>query len=275
MGSAMRPGKSKSSMLLSEGTNAPAIRPSNRGRSRPVVSGRCDGPTPCWLDIATRGSSSRDSVTHDDAASVEAARAFYATFDARVEDEVRRLGPVRPALIVGDIPPLAFGTAARLGIPSLAIANFTWGRRIYAVMPGFERDAPGVLATIRGAYAQATRALALPFTGGFEVFPTSAPLPLVARHATLIARGDSARVSARSECRPKGRSRCSRSWRLRSLAVARGDARHGLPGPHGPSSPPTGRALVRARRGSSRCRKRSSARATSATRTSWPRPMSS
>jgi hypothetical protein len=124
----------------------------------------------------------RDSITHDDKASVEAARTFYATFEAHIADEVRRLGEYRPALIVGDIPPLAFATASRLGIPSLAIANFTWDW-IYAAMPDFERDAPGVLATIRGAYRRATRALALPFTGGFEVFPTSGPLPLVARHA--------------------------------------------------------------------------------------------
>jgi UDP:flavonoid glycosyltransferase YjiC (YdhE family) len=148
-----------------------------------LVAGPCDS-----------GLVQRDSVTHDDRASVAAARDFYATFEARVGDEVRRLDQCRPALIVGDIPPLAFVTAARLGIPSLAIANFTWDW-IYEVMPGFEREAPGVLATIRAAYAQATGALALPFTGGFEVFATAAPLPLVARQATLTPASTRASLS--------------------------------------------------------------------------------
>jgi hypothetical protein len=32
----------------------------------------------------------------------------------------------RPCLVVGDVPPLAFDAAAALGLPSVAIANFSW-----------------------------------------------------------------------------------------------------------------------------------------------------
>ncbi len=37
-----------------------------------------------------------------------------------------RLAPLRPAIVIGDIPPVAFGAAARLDVPSLAIGNFDW-----------------------------------------------------------------------------------------------------------------------------------------------------
>ena len=137
-------------------------------------------PGPCDPGIVQR-----DSVTHDDAASVAAVREFYGDFDRHVDDEARRLTGVAVDLVVGDIPPLAFVVASTLGIPSLAIANFTWDW-IYETMPGLEHDST-TIATIRGAYRQATRALALPFAGGMDMFPRCGTLPLVARHATLTA----------------------------------------------------------------------------------------
>jgi L-arabinokinase len=125
----------------------------------------------------------RDSVTHDDEASARAASAFYGSFDARVDEACRRLDGVEPALIVGDIPPLAFAVADRLGVASLAVANFTWDW-IYEAMPEVMHASPDILSVIRNAYGRATRALELPFSGGFEVFPVREPLPLVARHAS-------------------------------------------------------------------------------------------
>ncbi len=163
------------------------------GDTRPIVL--CTSADPALLARTIRGPYrlipgapdpgivQRDSVTHDDEASARAAAAFYGSFDARVDEACQRLDGVEPDLIVGDIPPLAFAAAARLGVPSVAIANFTWDW-IYEAMPEVMQASPDILSTIRRAYGNATRALALPFSGGFEVFHSREEIPLVARHAS-------------------------------------------------------------------------------------------
>ena len=123
------------------------------------------------------------SVQHDDAATVDAALAFYETYTARVDEEVRTIRGARIDLIVADIPPLAFDVAAALGVPAVAVANFTWDW-IYETHPGFAERASQVLETIRRAYRQATLALELPFGAGFGVFPRAQRVPLVARRPT-------------------------------------------------------------------------------------------
>src|SRR5688572_10987253 len=37
-----------------------------------------------------------------------------------------RLDSAGTSVVVGDVPPVAFGAAARLGLPSVAVANFDW-----------------------------------------------------------------------------------------------------------------------------------------------------
>jgi hypothetical protein len=120
------------------------------------------------------------SVAHDDEATTRAAIEFYAALDDRITDEVARLEQDDVTLVVGDIPPLAFAVAARLGVPSVAIGNFTWDW-IYETHPGLTHTAPWLLPTIKKAYVQATLALELPFCGGFEIFPSVDRIPLVAR----------------------------------------------------------------------------------------------
>jgi hypothetical protein len=137
-----------------------------------LVSGPCD-----------TGVVQSSSIAHDDEATVDAALAFYDTYKARVADEARHLAAAGARVIVGDIPPLAFSAAAALGVPSIAIANFTWDW-IYETHPGFLERAAPVLDCIRSAYQQATLALELPFGAGFNVFPRAQRIPLVARHPT-------------------------------------------------------------------------------------------
>ena len=79
------------------------------------------------------------SVTHDDAATVREASSFYSTFHERVAAEAAELADEGIRLIVGDIPPLAFEVADRLGVPSIAIGNFTWDW-IYETQAWFRRD---------------------------------------------------------------------------------------------------------------------------------------
>jgi len=126
------------------------------------------------------------SITQDDEATVSAVVEFYSTLDARVSDEVHALATDGVSLIVGDIPPLAFEVAHRLGVPGVAISNFTWDW-ILETHPGMSDAAPWLVPRLREAYARATTALELPFAGGFEVFPTVHRLPLVARQHTRDA----------------------------------------------------------------------------------------
>jgi hypothetical protein len=149
-----------------------AVSPSLLSRSLTVPFTLLEGP--CDTGIVQR-----DSVTHDDDATAEAAIRFHATWDARADEECRRLARHAPRVIVGDIPPLAFEVAARLQVPSVAIANFTWDW-IYEWYPPL-RDAPGLLEQIRGAYGKATLALRLPFAPAFDQFSRVEDLPLVAR----------------------------------------------------------------------------------------------
>jgi hypothetical protein len=120
------------------------------------------------------------SIHHDDRATVDAAVRFYETFEERLADELRAIGDAKADLIVGDIPPLAFEVASRLGVPSVAVANFTWDW-IYEAHPGFLPAGAPALDVIRTGYRKAGLALALPFATGFDIFPHAVPIPLIAR----------------------------------------------------------------------------------------------
>ncbi len=135
-------------------------------------------PGPCDSGIVQSS-----SVMHDDQETVQSAIEYFGSWTARVEAEILDLGAGRPAVLVGDIPPVAFEVGARMGVPALAISNFTWDW-IYETHPGMTDAAPWLLPLIKDAYAKATQALELPFSGGFDVFPRRQSLPLVARHPT-------------------------------------------------------------------------------------------
>lgn len=138
-------------------------------------------PYQLWPGPCDSGIVQTSSIAHDDDATIRETLAFYATFDERVELEAQQL-PAETKLIVGDIPPLAFAVAARRGVSSVAIGNFTWDWIYEEYAP--LRNAPGLLARLRDAYHSATLALQLPMAGGFEVFGDARPIPFIARHAT-------------------------------------------------------------------------------------------
>jgi L-arabinokinase len=126
-----------------------------------------------------------DSLSIDEDETARRARRFYRHFDAHVTAEMAWLIAHRVKLVVADIPPLAVAAAERAGIPSVALANFTWDW-IYHGFPGFDSRAPGVLEIIAAAYANVTHALRLPLHGGFApMMPAVRDIPLVARRSTV------------------------------------------------------------------------------------------
>jgi L-arabinokinase len=129
------------------------------------------------------GVSQIDSLRPDEDDTARRAAAFYAEFDRRTLEEAAVLGRLDAALVIGDIPPLAFAAAARAGVPSVAVGNFTWDW-IYRGYPAFDRAAPGVVDTIRHAYGHATHALRLPLHGGFDAMRAAVEdIPFIARQS--------------------------------------------------------------------------------------------
>ena len=126
-----------------------------------------------------------DSLHLDEDETARRAARFYADFDRRVDAEAALLKAAGASVIIGDVPPIAFAASGLTGIPSVAVANFTWDW-IYETYPQFERLAPGVLALIRDAYRCTTHALRLPLGGGFEpMAAVTRTVPLVARRSKL------------------------------------------------------------------------------------------
>lgn len=133
---------------------------------------------------ADTGVAQIDSLRLDEDETARQAAAFYRDFDRRVDAESAFLRDTHAAVVIGDIPPLAFSAAARAGVPSIAIGNFTWDW-IYQGYPEFDKAAPGVIDIVRDAYGRATRALRLPMHGGFEpMAAVTRDIPFIARRST-------------------------------------------------------------------------------------------
>ena len=128
-----------------------------------------------------------DSLHLDEAKTIADAREFYATLEARADEEARQLVEHDVAFVVSDAPPLACAAAARAGIPSVVVSNFTWDwiYEGYDTGEGYEgNERSRVIQTIRNAYARADAAWRLPMHGGFAGFKAIVDVPFVARHAT-------------------------------------------------------------------------------------------
>jgi len=83
-------------------------------------------------------------------------------------------------LIISDITPQSFIIANELGIPSIAISNFTW----YYIFHNLFGDIPPT-ERIKEAYRCADIALALPFNEQMDIFRNKKEIGLVSREITV------------------------------------------------------------------------------------------
>ena len=121
-----------------------------------------------------------DAVRIDPVATLRQAADLAHDVGRRVADEVAFLRSRGAALVVADVPPPAFLAAAEAGLPSIAVANFSWDW----IYEPFLRDEPRhawLLEWLRGAYAQASLLLRLPFHGDLSAFPAIEDVPTVLR----------------------------------------------------------------------------------------------
>jgi hypothetical protein len=126
------------------------------------------------------GLAQQDALVIDEARTAEWCRGFDATWDARVADEAAFLRASGARAVLGDIPPLAFAAAARAGIPSVALGNFSWDW-IYRHLAAREPSLDAAADRAAGAYRAADLLLALPFAGPFSAFRRIEEVGFVAR----------------------------------------------------------------------------------------------
>lgn len=86
-------------------------------------------------------------------------------------------------LVYADVPPIAFAAAARAGVPSLGLGNFSWSW-IYQGYAARDPWYEGAARTLAAAEAEATGFLALEMGGGLWAFPRRRAVAPVARRPT-------------------------------------------------------------------------------------------
>jgi hypothetical protein len=123
----------------------------------------------------------------DFAATIARLDELEAHWDERLAAEAGWLHEVGARLVLGDVPPLAFAAAARAGVTSVALANFSWDW-IYGA---YETRNPRFAVHARRAaacYITARRLYRLPFHAPAPAFPALVDVPLIARRCPLSRR---------------------------------------------------------------------------------------
>jgi L-arabinokinase len=151
----------------------------------------------CQLDV---GVVQTDSLSVDLAATCAGYAAIEAGREPLIAAELAALAVRPPALVLADIPALAFEIAARLGVPGVAMANFSWDW-IYADYVAERPAFAPLVERLRAAYGQATLLLRLPLHGDLSAFAPIRDLPFVARRASVERGAVRARLRLPSERR--------------------------------------------------------------------------
>lgn len=126
----------------------------------------------------------KDSLRMDIGATLEACRALHRKIPVVLEQETEFIKSNNIKLVLGDIPPLAFEIAARAGVQSVAITNFTW-EFIYKAYISEQPAFLPLIEEMRSFYRKATLALTLPYSCSMDVFPHQKAIPWIARCSKL------------------------------------------------------------------------------------------
>jgi hypothetical protein len=126
----------------------------------------------------------KDSLDVDLEGTLKACQALHRDLARLIAEETRFVKKHQVGLILGDIPPVGFGIAARAAIPSVAIANFPWSR-IYRGYSGTYAGFIPLAEEMENFYQQATLALTLPYPCGMDIFPRRESIPWITRTSSL------------------------------------------------------------------------------------------
>jgi hypothetical protein len=160
----------------------PALRLQVRSEAPHWLFTRRDDLAECTRSQIDVGVLQADGLELDLPGTLVAHEAFVAAWEPAVEREARWLSDVGAELVVGDVPPLAFAAAARAGLPSVAIANFSWDW-ILELYTGVEPRFVRIVEHYARAYGEAEVLYRLPFSGEFPAFREIRDAPLLAHRS--------------------------------------------------------------------------------------------
>lgn len=131
-------------------------------------------------DIDT-GVVERDPLNLDIPATLARFRALLDRGPSLVDAEAESLKRVNAELILADVPFLAGDVSAKVGVPCIAVSNFTWD---YILEPWVASDADRwLLEKIGAAYSKMTGLVRLPFGHENSRFSRIVDVPLVANRS--------------------------------------------------------------------------------------------
>jgi hypothetical protein len=131
--------------------------------------------SPCSIDA---GVVERDVLTIDAPQTIERLRTLLQSRDRRIADEVAAAGPMGVDLIAADIPFLAGDIAERLGVPCVAMGNFTWDWIGEPFLTGVH-GGDALLASLTASYAKMSAVLRQPFSHPMPQFKRVIDVPMV------------------------------------------------------------------------------------------------
>jgi len=129
-----------------------------------------------------------DSLRVDPAATLRAHARLVGCKAELVEGEVRALRDRGVVLVLADIPALAFDISSKLGVPGVAVANFSWDW-IYRDYAGDHPWFDAMLADLSRSYSRADLLCRLPMACAMSAFREIVDVPLVARESAVTAAG--------------------------------------------------------------------------------------
>lgn len=133
--------------------------------------------SPCQQDI---GCIQQGPITMDWPATWQAHRAFHATWDRRLREEIAAIGQARADLVIGNIPYLAMAAGAEAGRPTVALASLSWDDVLREHLSPSEPWQRPLIEQIGQAYAQATLLLRIAPGLSMRAFPTATDISPIA-----------------------------------------------------------------------------------------------
>jgi UDP:flavonoid glycosyltransferase YjiC (YdhE family) len=128
-----------------------------------------------------------DSLEMELQPTLEACKAIHAAVPAVIEEEISFIRQHNIRLIVGDVPPLCFEIAARIGVPSVAITNFSWSGIYRGFLHALPEFGP-LIEEMENFYRKTTLALSLPYSCEMDIFRVREMIPFITRSSALDAR---------------------------------------------------------------------------------------
>jgi UDP:flavonoid glycosyltransferase YjiC (YdhE family) len=161
-----------------------ALRIHVRGEAPRWIFQERDPDTTCSTAAVDPGMIQPSALDLDLEATIQAHERFADSWEARLREEAELLRRMAPAVVVSDIPPLAFGAAAAAGIPAVGVSNFSWDW----ILAGYADREPRLRPVVKRyaeTYAKADRLFRLPMHGDLGAFPVIVDVPHLTRRPRL------------------------------------------------------------------------------------------